>query len=191
MRADELPEADLRSAMWRAGTLADAIKLSLANLRLRMTLQDQAVRDVLTGLYNRRHFDQTLAHEVSRTARAHEPLALAIVDIDHFKSFNDAFGHEAGDEVIRAVAGAVKAFGRDYDVACRIGGEELAVLMPRSRAADTEQGPPDDLVRRADTALYAAKRAGRDQVCLWNGPPQADAPDSAFAHFDAVKTLDA
>lgn len=116
---------------WGAELFADALKLSLGNLRLRASLREQAVHDVMTDLFNRRYFDEVLSREVSRSERTGEGLILAIVDIDHFKSFNDTFGHEAGDRVLRTVAGQLQDFVRAYDIACRVGGEELAVIMPR------------------------------------------------------------
>ena len=125
-------DEEARTAAWGAEALADALKLSLANLHLRMSLREQAVRDWMTGLYNRRYFDEALQHELNRAERTGELLTMALMDIDHFKSFNDSFGHEAGDEVIKAVAAQLLSFVRSYDIGCRVGGEELAVLMPRA-----------------------------------------------------------
>jgi diguanylate cyclase (GGDEF)-like protein len=135
--AETLAEDEVRSAVWGAETVADALKLSLANLRLRLSLREQAVRDWMTGLYNRRYFEEVLRHELSRSERAHESVTLALFDIDHFKSFNDRFGHEAGDEVLKAVATQLLNFVRSYDIACRVGGEELALLLPRAHLQET------------------------------------------------------
>jgi diguanylate cyclase (GGDEF)-like protein len=211
-----LREDELRSAVWGAETVADALKLSLANLRLRLSLREQAVRDWMTGLYNRRYFEEVLQHELSRSERTHEGLTLALFDIDHFKSFNDSFGHEAGDEVIKAVAKQLMGFVRSYDIACRVGGEELAVLLPRAHLQETcsrldqlreqvgrmqirhqgaslpavtvsigvaalAQGAADDILRRADVALYAAKHGGRNRLMCWS-PELEDA--SFFGSFD-------
>ncbi|HEX6733909.1 MAG TPA: diguanylate cyclase [Azonexus sp.] len=125
-------EEELRSIVWGAELFADALKLSLGNLRLRASLREQAVHDAMTDLFNRRYFDEVLEREVSRSNRTGEGLILAIIDIDHFKSFNDAFSHEAGDKVLRTVAEQLQDFVRSYDIACRVGGEELAVIMPRA-----------------------------------------------------------
>ncbi len=216
---EPMAEDELRTAAWGAETFADALKLSLANLRLRMSLRDQAVRDWMTGLYNRRYFDEVLQHEVSRAERTGDPLTLALFDIDHFKSFNDNYGHEAGDEVIRAVAQQLLSFVRSSDIACRVGGEELALLLPRAYleetcvrldrlreqisqlklhharialpqitvsigVADMSNGPGRDLLRRADVAMYASKRNGRNRLTCWD-PDLAEASD--FTPLDAPK----
>ncbi len=131
-----LDDSELRSACWGAEALAGALGLALANLRLRHSLREQALRDGLTGLFNRRHFDDMLHHELSRAERTGEALTLALLDIDHFKACNDRHGHAAGDAVLRAVAVQLQSFGRAYDIACRVGGEEFAVLMPRARVGE-------------------------------------------------------
>ena len=132
-----LAEDELRIVLWGAQSFAHALRLSLANLALRLSLRDQAVRDWLTGLYNRRHFDEVLHQELGRAARNDDNLVLAVIDVDHFKAFNDTFGHEAGDAVLRAVAEELHGFVRAYDTAARIGGEELAVLLPRAHLEET------------------------------------------------------
>ncbi|HWH75366.1 MAG TPA: diguanylate cyclase [Methylibium sp.] len=138
-RDTALPDDEGRHAERIAGSFAEAVRLSLSNLQLRLSLEEQASRDWLTGLYNRRYLDERLPREISRALRVGENLAFAILDIDHFKSFNDRYGHEAGDEVIRHVARQLLEFGRDYDLRCRIGGEELGLVMPRSSVEDACQ----------------------------------------------------
>jgi diguanylate cyclase (GGDEF)-like protein len=132
-----LDEEQVRTAGWAAEATAETLKLSLANLQLRLSLQEQAVRDWLTGLYNRRHFDDAMKTEIDRAQRAGDRLTLALLDIDHFKQFNDTYGHEAGDEVLKGVAGELRRFVRSYDTASRIGGEELALLLPRAALEET------------------------------------------------------
>lgn len=101
-------------------------------------LREFSYQDPLTGLKNRRHFDEILAHEAA-TARRHDtPLALVMVDIDHFKRFNDQHGHEAGDAVLAAVGALLREHFRDADVVCRLGGEEFVVIMPGASAAMAE-----------------------------------------------------
>jgi len=96
---------------------------------LRM-LEQKAQIDGLTGLYNRDYFEKRWGQEYDRSSREHTPLALAMVDIDHFKSVNDSFGHPAGDSVIEGVARLLERHLRQYDIACRFGGEEFALILP-------------------------------------------------------------
>lgn len=99
-------------------------------------LRDLAERDGLTGLFNRRRFDQALHVELLRASREHEAVSLLLVDVDHFKHFNDTHGHLAGDDCLRAVASRIgSAVGRPADLVARYGGEEFAVLMPGTDAA--------------------------------------------------------
>jgi len=174
-------------------------ELAEANARLAQL----AVTDGLTGLYNHRHFHERLTLEVERSQRSGLPLSLLMLDVDHFKQFNDTFGHPSGDEVLRQLARVLGDTRRANDVVARYGGEEFAVILvdtPKFTAAKvaervreriydndfSEAAPragrlsvsigvatfPDDgadveaLVRSADTALYAAKRAGRNRVVL-------------------------
>lgn len=114
----------------RVGMAADAIKMALSNFRLREALRAQALHDPLTGLYNRRFFDDALRRALLRSSRNGEPCALVMLDIDRFKQYNDKFGHDAGDAVLQYVAGGLQRAVREADLVCRVGGEELAVLMP-------------------------------------------------------------
>jgi len=117
--------------------VAEQIALALANLRLRETLRQQSVRDPLTGLYNRRFLEEVLDRELARLERKNLPLALIMIDVDHFKNFNDTFGHEAGDAVLRDLGGILQRNVRGGDIACRYGGEEFTVILPE---ADIEIG---------------------------------------------------
>lgn len=98
--------------------------------RLEHRLRSQSTTDALTGLWNRRHLDQTLAAEFERARRYGLDLAVLMFDIDHFKQFNDSYGHDQGDRVLKAVAGAVIAVIRQVDIPCRYGGEEFVVVLP-------------------------------------------------------------
>ena len=113
-----------------APIVAEHAGLALANLRLRQTLRDQAVHDQLTGLYNRRYMEEMLDREISRATRFGTPLGVVMIDVDHFKRFNDAFGHEAGDTILSALGGFLRAHTRAEDIACRYGGEELLLILP-------------------------------------------------------------
>jgi diguanylate cyclase (GGDEF)-like protein len=119
--------ASLRSTIER---LVDQLSLSLTNLELRERLENMALRDGLTGLYNRRFLDEMLEHELAKLRRSGRQAALMLVDVDHFKRFNDTYGHQAGDEALRKVAGALQSAVRASDVVCRYGGEEFLVFLP-------------------------------------------------------------
>lgn len=175
--------------------------MAVATLNLRTKLENQSIRDHLTGLFNRHFMQISLEREISRAARRKQALAVFMLDLDHFKTFNDTFGHAAGDEVLKAVAQVFVSSVRAEDVACRYGGEEFTIILPDLTAqvalqraesirraverlqvpigrdrmaevsvsigvamypADGEAG--DALLHRADMALYAAKRRGRNQV---------------------------
>ena len=96
-------------------------------------LSQLTMEDPLTGLYNRRYFNQTLKMELERNYRDNRTLALAIIDIDHFKNINDTYGHDGGDAVLRAIASEMKKSIRQSDALTRIGGEEFAIIMPNIR----------------------------------------------------------
>jgi len=119
----------------RMRALVDRVGPALANLKLRDSLRSLSLRDALTGLYNRRYVDDALQREMHRAGRAGKPLSLIMLDIDHFKRFNDTFGHDAGDHVLGAVAQLLPKNLRTSDLACRYGGEELAVVMPEAGIA--------------------------------------------------------
>ena len=163
----------------------------------------QAVTDDLTGLYNRRYFDRHLNVLLGKAQEQERNLAVMILDIDHFKSVNDTYGHDVGDVVLREFSARVKRNIRGVDLACRFGGEEFVVLMPDTDVSNAEmiaervrqsigekpfeikaQRPltvtvsvgvslnesmadtPESLIKRADLALYRAKREGRNRVIL-------------------------
>ncbi len=105
-----------------------------ANRILQRQLQEQANRDPLTGLFNRRYLYATMERELARCERESQPLSLLVMDIDHFKRINDEHGHPAGDEVLRQVAQLLAGRARSSDVVCRYGGEEYVVLLPNMTA---------------------------------------------------------
>jgi len=109
--------------------VGEAIKFSLSNLKLREALRDAALRDGLTGLFNRRYLDETMPRELSRMRRAGRAMSVAVVDPDHFKRFNDGYGHEAGDLVSRETGRVLRESLRASDIACRVGGEDLVVVL--------------------------------------------------------------
>ncbi len=111
-------------------TVAEDMALALANLRLRETLRSQAIRDPLTGLFNRRYLEETMERELNRVKRQETSLGVIMMDLDHFKEYNDTFGHSAGDELLSALGILLKSQIRGEDIACRYGGEEFLLILP-------------------------------------------------------------
>jgi diguanylate cyclase (GGDEF)-like protein len=125
---------------------AKTIELALANIRLREKLNEQAIRDPLTGLYNRRFMEDMLTHEVAKSLRSANPLGVMMIDIDYFKRFNDTYGHEAGDLLLKEICAFLQTHTRSEDIACRYGGEEFIVIMPDS-PAEAARRRAEDLCR--------------------------------------------
>ena len=113
-----------------AVTLSEQVALALVNLDLRERLENQALRDTLTNLYNRRYLDEASDRELNRAERLGAPLSILAIDIDHFKRFNDQHGHAAGDEVLKRVSQHLVDGSRATDLVCRLGGEELLIMLP-------------------------------------------------------------
>jgi len=142
--------AALESKLQLAAALGEAISLALSNLKLRDTLRQQSIRDPLTGLYNRRFLEEYLVHERVRSTRKNRPLSVIMLDIDHFKRFNDTFGHDAGDAILRRMGLLLQGNVRGSDIACRIGGEEFALLLP--------EAPLPIAFQRAENILDTVRR---------------------------------
>lgn len=122
-----------------AETVTHQVGLALNNLTLREQLRQQALHDPLTGLYNRRYLDETLPRELQRAVRQHQPVGVIMVDMDHFKHFNDTYGHDAGDTLLRAVGSFLQRNIRGADIACRYGGEEFTLVLPGASLEDTRR----------------------------------------------------
>lgn len=136
--------------------------LRLANLKLKEKLQHQSLRDPLTGLYNRRFLETTLEQELGRAARSKTGIGLIMADIDGFKLFNDTFGHEAGDLVLKEVAALLRRSVRSEDIVCRYGGEEFLAVVPESTLESVQDRA--EQMRSAVSKLqldYAGNRLGK------------------------------
>jgi diguanylate cyclase (GGDEF)-like protein/PAS domain S-box-containing protein len=132
---NKMTEAKQRLAV----DMAEHIAMALSNLKLHETLRSQSIRDPLTGLFNRRFMEESLELEVRRAARNQRPLGVIMLDLDHFKHFNDTFGHEAGDTLLRELGVLLQGNIRGEDIACRYGGEEFTLILPEGNLEITQQ----------------------------------------------------
>lgn len=142
LRAAAAHERTFRSNKKLARMCAEQISMAIANVRMRDQLQDQSVRDPLTGLFNRRHMTECLRKAINNSQNTGVPLSLIAVDVDHFKKFNDNHGHDAGDMILRAVGTALEKTCDGDQVACRMGGEEFTLILPAVKN--------DDVLRKAE-----------------------------------------
>jgi diguanylate cyclase (GGDEF)-like protein len=140
-------EGDTRHRL--AAPVAEHLSLALANFTLRETLRNQSIRDPLTGLYNRRYMEESLRRELARAERKDNSVAILAIDVDHFKAFNDTFGHPAGDALLSGLGALLKERIRSEDIACRYGGEEFNLILPDCTL--------DDALRRAEDLREAVK----------------------------------
>jgi len=115
----------------------------MSNFQLRESLRNLSIRDPLTNLFNRRFMEETLNREVGGAKRSDEEVSVMQIDVDHFKTFNDVYGHEVGDAVLKAVGEVLHLLFRDSDVPCRSGGEEFTVILPSCSWADAERRAHD------------------------------------------------
>ncbi|ERT06537.1 diguanylate cyclase domain protein [Lyngbya aestuarii BL J] len=118
--------------------IARSIGLALANLKLRENLRHQSIRDPLTELFNRRYMEESLEREINRATRKQHPIGILMIDVDHFKRFNDTYGHDAGDSVLKVIGQFLQSQVRGGDIACRYGGEELILILPEVNLKDTQ-----------------------------------------------------
>ena len=184
-------------------TVADQVAVAVNHANLFAQIQQQALTDALTGCYNRRSFELQMDRELQVARRQHQPLSLAMLDLDRFKQLNDSAGHDAGDAALRRLADCFKEELRGVDSSARFGGDEFAVILPKAYSdgalivaerlrARIEQihipgfgnlsasigiatfpthgSSRAELVMEADAALYSAKRAGRNRVCVAENP---------------------
>lgn len=147
---DRKKETFTESQQLLATNVAEHIALALANMRLSETLRQLAIRDPLTDLFNRRYMEETLERELARAQRKKSPLGIIFMDIDHFKRFNDSFGHATGDFILKELGRFLGEHIRKEDVACRYGGEEFILILP-----DT---PLEVVCERADEVRKSVKQ---------------------------------
>ncbi len=128
--------------------IGELISLAVANIKLRETLTYQSIKDPLTGLFNRRYLEETFVRELSRARRNKYPIGVIMCDIDHFKQFNDLYGHAAGDTVLAEIGRFLSKNLRTADIVCRYGGEEFALILPEASLEHTRMRA-EDLCRKA------------------------------------------
>jgi diguanylate cyclase (GGDEF)-like protein len=150
----------------------------------RRELERLSVTDDLTGLYNRRYLMEALANELRRSRRLDHPCALLMADVDHFKEYNDAYGHLAGDEALARVATILRETTRDVDCAARYGGEEFVVLLPETKAAGAIETAQRIRTRLATDDLVGGKVSVSIGVAQF--PEDGDAPEALLAGADAA-----
>ena len=124
---------------WAATAIAERTTIALAALRRQEQLQSRAIRDALTGLFNRGFMEEALAIEQRRALRRNTSIGVMMLDVDHFKRYNDSFGHAAGDALLRAIGDILQRTVREGDMPCRYGGEEFVVILPGADLDTTRQ----------------------------------------------------
>ena len=170
-----------------ATELADSIGLAMANIKLRQALHDLTIRDPLTGLFNRRFVEEVFEREVARNRRHKQPLSVLMMDIDHFKRFNDTFGHEAGDVVLRACGKLLREIFRDSDLPCRLGGEEFLIILP-GLPMEQAMERAEDL--RQQVAALALHHDGQSLGDLTTSIGVASWPEPVDNHEELIEHAD-
>jgi diguanylate cyclase (GGDEF)-like protein len=174
-RDTEIPDA----ALARLEELALQAGPAIENARRYRQARQLADLDALTKLHNRRYFHETLAREATRAHRYDRKLSLVVFDIDDFKAINDRIGHLAGDAVLASVAERVQSVVRSADVACRVGGDEFAVILPESDLGDAEQ-----LYKRVQFAVAARPLGPFERIRLSAGIAELKPEDDAKTFFE-------
>jgi diguanylate cyclase (GGDEF)-like protein len=170
-----------------AKILADNIGLGIANLKLRESMRNLSIRDPLTGLFNRRYMEESMAQELHRTKRNGTQLAIIMVDIDHFKRFNDDFGHDAGDAVLRVLGEFLKKHVRGSDIACRYGGEEFILILSPSTVEGARQRAEKI---REGAGVLKVSHASQDLGAITLSLGVSIFPDHASAIAEGIKAAD-
>ncbi len=178
-----------RSRESLAITVADHLSLCLANLKLRQRLQDLSVRDPLTGLFNRRYMEESLAREIKNAERANHAVGLIMMDVDRFKNYNDTHGHEAGDKVLRELGRILSEKVRGGDVACRYGGEEFLLILPGATLDVAWERA--ETIRRTVEQNLAAAGDGKEQDSITISAGVAVFPDHGVEPAALVNAADA
>jgi diguanylate cyclase (GGDEF)-like protein len=174
---------------WRrlATTAADHLAMAIANMKLREELQNLSIRDGLTGLFNRRYMEESLAREFNQAERSKKPVGIIIMDVDFFKQFNDTYGHHAGDLVLVELAKLLRDNTRKGDIVCRYGGEEFLIILPGT--------PFDKIIQRAEMIRDKVQRELRiehngEWLPITISLGAAACPDHGSSPEEVIKTAD-
>jgi len=170
-----------------AETVAKQVAMALASLRLKEQLRSQSIRDPLTGLFNRRYMDETFEREIIRALRNRISLSIIMLDIDHFKTINDSYGHETGDAVLKELGEILRNITRTEDIACRYGGEEFVICLPGAELSTASTRA--ELIREtmSSTKFYHEGKT-MDHVTVSLGVSVY--PDHGENALDLIKTAD-
>ena len=169
--------------------IGEQLSLAMVNLQLRETLRVQSLRDPLTGLFNRRYLEENLNREIQRCERRGLPLSVLMVDVDHFKRFNDEHGHAAGDALLAKIGQTLEQLTRDEDIACRYGGEEFTVVLPETDG-DSARRRAEEIRSAigATTVNHLRKTLGPNtaSIGIATFPNAGDAPSRLLEVADAA-----
>ncbi len=185
---DEEPQLNASELSFKT-TFAAQVGLSITNIRLREALRTQSVRDALTGLYNRRYLEEVMEREVRRASRAAQSLGVLIIDLDYFKKFNDTYGHDAGDAVLREIAVSLTKGVRAEDFVCRFGGEEFVVILPTADLAAARARAERLRAKTRDlTILHQGRSMGMITISVGVAafPEHGESPKELLAAADAA-----
>jgi len=185
---DEEPQLNASELSFKT-TFAAQVGLSITNIRLREALRTQSVRDALTGLYNRRYLEEVLEREVRRASRAAQSLGILMIDLDHFKKFNDTYGHDAGDAVLREIAVSLTKGIRAEDFVCRFGGEEFVVILPTADLASSQARAERLRLKTKElTMLHQGRSMGMITISVGVAafPEHGESPKELMAAADAA-----
>lgn len=170
-------------------SIGEQLSLALANLQLRETMRIQSLRDPLTGLFNRRYLEENLSREFQRCKRRGLPLSVLMLDIDHFKRFNDEHGHAAGDAMLECIGKVLGSLTRNEDIACRYGGEEFTIVLPEADAEGALRRAEE--IRKAvssTTVLHMRRTLGpaTASIGVATFPADGDTPTALVEKADAA-----
>ena len=186
--SDDIKE-EIRELVQLASMASDQIALALANLKLRSSLHYESTRDPLTQLFNRRYLLETLEREIARSKRANKELSVLVIDIDHFKIYNDTHGHAAGDHVLREFGALLRQTIRDSDIACRYGGEEFVMVLPECSADDAYKRAYDLRKHASELSVeHLGKELGQITISIGVSafPQQGTSASALLAEADAA-----